>query len=223
MNRLGSRPPNILEKVPLKKAWTLNLAKVFVVTAGTLLALSATVVICQIASSAHRPKTLGPNGLVGVPAFPTTKVTTAAEKGKGGVPTPAGTNQADNGTIRAEHSAIDQTTSTPAPNPIPTPVPVPQTESKALISDSEFHRGEQPEFGLPGEKSLDQTGSENVERQLPKSVRKHLEKERREAERKRSRLEDMYHKNLISSEAYKKGEQEYRSEIEKYRNAVSAR
>jgi len=28
----------------------------------------------------------------------------------------------------------------------------------------------------------------------------------------------MYQKHLISSEAYKKGEQEYKSEIEKYRN-----
>jgi hypothetical protein len=69
---------------------------------------------------------------------------------------------------------------------------------------------------------MDQSGSKNVEQQLPKSVRKHLEKERRQAERKRSRLEDMYQKHLISSEAYKKGEQEYKSEIEKYRSEVNA-
>jgi hypothetical protein len=69
---------------------------------------------------------------------------------------------------------------------------------------------------------LDRTGSKSVERQLPKSVRKHLEKERREAERKRSRLEDLYQKHLISSEAYKRGEQEYKSEIKKYRSEVDA-
>lgn len=219
MNKLGNRPVNILEKVRLNKArWTSNLAKVFVVTAGTLFALSATVVICLVAFSAHRPKTLGSNGLAGIPAFPSTKVTTVAEKGNGGVTPLPGTNQADNGTIAAAPNPIP----TPALKPIPTPPPVPQTESKGLTSDSEFLRGERPEFGLPGEKSLDRTGSKNVERQLPKSVRKHLEKERREAERKRSRLEEMHQKHLISSEAYNKGEQEYKSEIEKYRSEVNA-
>ena len=219
---------NILEKVQLNKArWTSNLAKVFVVAA----ALSATVVICLIAFSLHKPKALGSNVLAGatafrVPAFPETKMTTIAEKGNGATPL-QGTNQANNGAIPTNHSAIDQTTPlapnpipTPALKPIPTPAPVPQTESKALTS--EFLRREQPEFGLPGEKSLDRTGSKNVERQLPKSVRKHLEKERQQAERKRSRLEDMYQKHLISSEAYKKGKQEYKSEIEKYRSAVNA-
>jgi hypothetical protein len=150
------------------------------------------------------------------------EMTAAAEKGDGSVTAFPGTNQADNGTIAAEHSAIDQTP-TPALSPIPSPAPVPPVESKSLTSDSELLRGEPPAFGLPGEKSLDRTGSKSVERQLPKSVRKHLEKERHEAERKRSRLKYLYQKHLISSEAYKKGEQEYRSEIEKYRSEVSAR
>ena len=207
--------------------------KVFVVTAATLLALSVTFVICLIASGVHKPNALGSNGLAGasafrVPAFPATKLTTVAEKGKGGVTPLPGTNRADNGAIPTEHSAIAQTTP-PAPNPLPTPAqkpipapaPVPQTESKALTSDREFLWGKGPEFGLPGEKSLDRTGSKNVERQLPKSVRKRLEKNRQQAERKRSRLEDMYQKHLISSEAYKKGEQEYKSEIAKYRSELN--
>ena len=230
MSKPGNRPLKILEKLPIKEPrWTSNLAKVFVVTAGSLFALSATVVICVIAFSAHKSKTLGSNGLAGVPAFRATKMTTVAEKGNGGVTPLPGTNEADNGAIPPEHSAIDQTTP-PAPNPIPTPAlkpiptsaPVPQTESKALTSHSEFLWRKGPEFGLPGEKSLDRTGSKNVERQLPKSVRKRLEKERQQAERKRSRLEDMYRKHLISSEAYKKGEQEYKSEIEKYRSELNA-
>jgi hypothetical protein len=202
--------------------------KVFVVRAAMLFALSATVVICLIAFSLHKPKALGSNVLAGatafrVPAFPATKLTTVAEKGDV-TPLP-GTNRADNGAIPTQHSAIAQTTlpgpnplPTPAQKPIPTPAPVPQTESKPLTSDSEFLWGKGPEFGLPGEKSLDRTGPKNVERQLPKSVRKRLEKNRQQAERKRSRLEDMYQKHLISSEAYKKGEQEYKSEIEKYRS-----
>lgn len=231
MSKPGNRPLKILEKFPIKEPrWTSNLAKVFVVTAATLFVLSATVVICLIAFSVHKPKTLGSNGLAGVPAFrvpafPATKTTTVAEKGNGGVTPLPGTNRADNGSIPTEHSAIAQTTPpapnpipTPAQKPIPTPAPIPQTESKALTSDSEFLWGKGLEFGLPGEKSLDGTESKNVERQLSKSVRKRLEKKRQQAERKRSRLEDMYQKHLISSEAYKKGKQEYKSEIEIYRS-----
>ena len=204
--------------------------KVFVVTAATLFALSATVVICLVAFSVHKPKALGSNGLAGatafrVPAFPATKLTTVAEKGNGVVTPLPGTNRADNGAIPTEHLAIAQTTPpapnplpTPAQKPIPTPASVPQTESKALTSDREFLWGKGPEFGLPGEKSVDRAESKSVERQPPKSVRRHLERERRDAERKRSRLENMYQKHLISSEAYKKGEQEYKSEIAKYRS-----
>jgi len=219
---------NILEKVPLNRdRWTSNLAKAFVLTAGTLVALSAIVAIYLIGSSAHRPLTPGSNGSVGVPVFPPTKVTTPAENGNGGVMPLQGANQVDNGTIAAEHSVIGET---PTPDPIPTPVlkpaptpaTVPQTESKALPSDSEFLRGEGAESGLPGEKSVDRAESKSVERQPPKSVRRHLERERRDAERKRSRLENMYQKHLISSEAYKKGEQEYKSEIKKYRSEVNA-
>ena len=195
MNKLGNRPVKILEKTPLNQfRWTSSSTKVFLATAGTLFALSATMVICLIAFSTHRPKRSGSNGSVGVPVPPATKVITPAEKGNGSVVPLPETNQADPGTIATQHSAIDQTP-TPPVNPIPTPAPVPQPESKAFTSDSELLRGERPEFG-----------PKKVERQLPKSVRKNLENERREAERKRSRLEDMYQRHLITSEAYKKGE-----------------
>lgn len=201
--------------------WTTNSAKVFVAIAGALFALSAVVVICLTAFSAHRHKTVGPNGSVGVPVLPATKANTPAEKGNAGVTPLPSMNRGDNGTVAAEHPAIVQTP-TPALNPIPTPGPVSQPESKAFTSDSEFLSGERPEIGLPGEESLDRTGSKNVKGQLPKSVRKNLEKERREAERKRSRLEDMYRKHLISAEAYKKGEKEYKSQIEKYRSELNS-
>ena len=221
MNKLGNLSLNILQKVPRNKPrWTSNPVKVFVGVAGTLFVLSAIGVICLLLST-HRPKRAGSNARIDAPIFPAMKMTTPAEKGDGSVTAFPGTNQADTETIAAEHSAANQT-ATPALSPIPSPAPVPQVESKSLTSDSEFLRGEPPEFGLPGEKSLDRTGSKSVERQLPKSVRKHLEKERREAERKRSRLEDLYQKHLISSEAYKKGEQEYKSEIRKYRSEVNA-
>ena len=213
MNKLGNVPAKILQKLPLNKpCWTSTPAKVFVGVAGTLLAISAAGVICLFSLSKHRPKTVASNALVDV--FHTTKMTTpakmttAAEKGDGSVTTFPGTNQADNGTIVTKYSAIDQAP-TPALSPVLSPASVPQSESKVFASDSEFLKGERPE---PAKR----------EQKLPKSVLKNLEKKRREAERKRSRLEDMYQKHLISSEAYKKGEREYKGEIEKYRSEVNA-
>ncbi len=53
------------------------------------------------------------------------------------------------------------------------------------------------------------------------TVRKNAEQARRDAERKRARLEEMYKNHLISDEAYKKGQDEYQNELGKYRNRVS--
>jgi hypothetical protein len=55
-----------------------------------------------------------------------------------------------------------------------------------------------------------------------KTAHKHLEKQRLAAERKRARLEEMYQKGTISSEAYKNGKDEYRIAIQRYRNEVNA-
>jgi hypothetical protein len=211
MNKFGNLPVKILEKVPLDKPrWASNPVKVFVGVSGILLALSAMGVICLFSLGTHRHKTVGSSALIGAPVFPTTKITTPAGKGDGSATTFPGANQADNGTIAPEHSAIDQTP-TPALSPIPSPAPLLKSELKAFASDSEFLKGERPEFE-----------PKKQAQNLPKSVRKNLEKERREAERKRSRLEDLYQKHLISSEAYKKGEKEYKSEIVKYRSEVNA-
>jgi hypothetical protein len=46
--------------------------------------------------------------------------------------------------------------------------------------------------------------------------RKAVERERRRAERKRTRLEAMYQSHLISGATYKKGQDEYESGIAKY-------
>lgn len=53
------------------------------------------------------------------------------------------------------------------------------------------------------------------------AVRKNAEQVRRDAERKRAHLEDMYKKHLISEEAYKKGQDEYQTELGKYRSQMS--
>jgi len=201
MIKFGNRPK-------LKESrWTSNSAKIVVATASALVALCSIVVICLIAFGANRHKTVGSNGSVAVSIPSANKVSPAklAEKDNGEAPLLSDTKRPINGTIAAEHSVSDQTPM-PAVGPIATPAPVPQPESKAFVSDSELLREGRPDS----------------DRKAPKPVRKSLEKKRREAERKRSRLEDMYQKHLISSEAYKEGEKEYRSEIEKYRSGVNA-
>jgi hypothetical protein len=61
---------------------------------------------------------------------------------------------------------------------------------------------------------LNDTGSHSA--RLSAADRKNAERERRKAERKRSRLEALYQNHLISSADYKKGQDEYQSEIVKY-------
>jgi hypothetical protein len=51
-------------------------------------------------------------------------------------------------------------------------------------------------------------------------TRKSAEQRRREAEHKRARLETQYRNHEISDEVYKKGQQEYQTEMAKYRNVV---
>jgi hypothetical protein len=57
---------------------------------------------------------------------------------------------------------------------------------------------------------------------LTKAARKTLEKKRLEAEHKRAQLEKMYQSHEISADAYNKGKEEYKTEIQKYREALKA-
>jgi hypothetical protein len=118
-------------------------------------------------------------------------------------------NQAHRGTIAEDHSIIDQTPM-PALNPVATPAPVAQPE--ASVSDSDLLKEERP-AAVPV----------NVNRQLPEATRKKLEKERRRAEHRRAQLEEMHRKHAISSEAYNKGEERYKSAIEAYRREMNVR
>jgi hypothetical protein len=110
-------------------------------------------------------------------------------------------NLVDRGTIPEDYSTVDHPP-TPALSP-PSPAPVSSPTPKAAPSSTPN--------ATPASAPKEPSGS----------ARKTLEKERREAERKRSRLEDMYQKHLISSEAYKKGEEEYKNAILKYRSEVN--
>ncbi len=167
------------------------------------------------ANQAHRGTIVEDHSIIDqtptpAPVRPETKASpTAAADQDNAIGTPLmDANQAHHGAVAEDHSIIDQTP-TPALNP-GTPTPVAQSE--ASVSDSELLKQERPE-----------AGPINVNRQVPEATRKKLEKERRQAERRRSRLEEMYRKHVISSEAYNKGEERYKSAIEKYRREMNVR
>jgi hypothetical protein len=61
---------------------------------------------------------------------------------------------------------------------------------------------------------VNETGSHSA--RLSAADRKAAERERQKAERKRARLEAMYQSHLISGAAYKKGQDDYQSEMTKY-------
>jgi hypothetical protein len=214
MNKLGYQPlPVLLRAEPSDARWSSVSARILrvVATLGTIIALCGAVAICLIAFNAFPPRKVESKVPLDVPVPPGTKVspTAAADQDSGmGMPL-TDANQAHRGTIAEDHSIIDQTP-TPALNPVATPAPVAQPE--ASVSDSDLLKEERP-AAVPV----------NVNRQLPKATRKKLEKERRRAEHGRARLEEMHRKHAISSEAYNKGEERYKSAIEDYRREMNVR
>jgi len=66
---------------------------------------------------------------------------------------------------------------------------------------------------------VNDTGSHSA--RLSAADRKAAERERQKAERKRARLEAMYQNHLISSAAYKRGQDEYQSGITKYHSVLN--
>jgi hypothetical protein len=105
---------------------------------------------------------------------------------------------ADRGMVQNEDSTVN-----PPPGPAVSPVPVVSSKPKP---SPDLVEGETP-------------GS--APKELSGADRKALEKERRVAERKRARLEERYQKHLISGEEYKKGEEEYKSAILRYRSQMN--
>jgi hypothetical protein len=83
-----------------------------------------------------------------------------------------------------------------APAPVPSPTPAPQP---TVI--------------------VNETGSQPA--RLSAADRRAAERERQKAERKRARLEAMYQGHLISSAAYKRGQDEYQSGIAKYHSVLN--
>jgi hypothetical protein len=105
---------------------------------------------------------------------------------------------ADRGMVQNGDSRVD-----PPPGPAASPVPTVSSRPK------------------PDANPVESVTPVSAPKEPSGSDRKALEKERRVAERKRARLEDRYQKHLISGEEYKKGEEEYKSAILKYRSQIN--
>jgi hypothetical protein len=102
---------------------------------------------------------------------------------------------------------------TPSPSPLATPISRPT----ALVKATALAKA-----------TVAANGTAVVNDRAPRDVktpsenaRKTAEQRRREAERKRAHLEALHKDHQISDEAYKQGQQEYQTEMEKYRNVVS--
>jgi hypothetical protein len=134
-------------------------------------------------------------------------------------PTPAPTPEAkkdvllplsDPNKASTDGTVAAQSTASPLPSPsvllsspVPTPAPAPVA----------------PVVQHP-QKTDSQVGV--TDKPLSKTARKTLERKRLEAEHKRAQLEKMYQRHEISADAYEKGKEEYKTDIQKYREALKA-
>lgn len=220
MSKVAYRPMAVLERAQpsdsrlvSNSAKLLGAASIFV----AVFALFGVVAICSNGFSAFTPRKLRPKESTELPAFQATKVspTTASDQDNGIGMLAHDANQALQGAIASDHAVLDQATApaaiTTAPAaPVAQPLQPEQAESKLSAKDSALL-----------EASPSNAAQNDTERELPKGVRKKLERDRRETERKRSRLEEAYQRHGISGEAYRKGVEKYRSEIERYRRQMN--
>jgi hypothetical protein len=93
-------------------------------------------------------------------------------------------------------------------------------KSSPLVLTSTLAPTPTPSVAAPEQKT--DAKSSDSDKPLTKAARKNLEKKRSEAERKRARLEKMYQNHEISTDAYNKGKQEYKDEIQKYRGELKS-
>lgn len=212
MNKIGYQPMPVLLRADSGETRTSNSAIILrvVATFGTLIALCGAVAICLIGFNAPR-KIVELRSPADVPLLPQTTTSPATAAGpddRAGV-LPAESSQDHGNTVAEDHSILDQTAA-PALNPASAPPAAAKTEVPASESGSLTEA--RPEAGRISRES-----------RLSETTRKKLEKMRVAAERKRSRLEEMYRTGAISSAAYKKGEEKYQRTIERYRNEMSAR
>lgn len=121
------------------------------------------------------------------------------------------------GTVNPVPATISSTpvrlvSATPSPAPSATPISRPTALAKATAVANSTPVASATPVANDGAPREVKTPSENA--------RKTAEQKRREAERKRARLEALHKDHQISDEAYKQGQQEYQTEMAKYRNVV---
>jgi hypothetical protein len=213
MNKIGYQPMPVLLRADSGDTRTSRSAIILrvVATFGTLIALCGAVAICLIGFNAFPRKSVELKAPADVPLLPETIMSPAAAASRDDrtAVLPADSNQDHGNTIAEDRSILEQP-GAPALSPASAPPAAAKTEAPAS------------EVGLP-KVERPEAGRINRESHLSEAMRKKLEKMRLAAERKRSRLEEMYRTGAISSEAYKKGEEKYQREIERYRNEMSAR
>jgi hypothetical protein len=212
MNKIGYQPMPVLLRADSGETRISRSAIILRVVAafGTLIALCGAVAICLIGFNAFPRKSVELKAPADVPSLPETTMSPAAAAGHDDRTSvvPADSNQDHGNTIAEDRSILDQPAA-PALNPASAPPAAAKTETPAS------------KVGLP-QVERTEAGRINRESHLSETMRKKLEKMRLAAERKRSRLEEMYRTGAISSAAYKKGEEKYQRQIERYRNEMSA-
>ena len=216
MNKLYRLPLRMKSKTQLSDARrrrkSPNLIVAGILVVGTLFALTA---ICLSVFGAFQHKANMPKE-VGVPPVPPVADTSPppSQKENDGVMPLVNPHPTPSVPVTASHSANDQ--QSPAPDSNATPAHSPSPVNKA------------PPVGQKQEQKADIVTSnadkplKSAEKPLTKTARQSLEKKRKEAERKRALLEEKYQNHEISTDAYTKGKEEYKAEIQKYRGELKS-
>jgi hypothetical protein len=206
MNKLYRLPLRMRSKTQLsdvrRRRKLPNLVVAGILVVGALFALTAIglTVFGAFKHKANVPKE------VGVPPDPPSADAspTASQSKENDVVMPlANPNPTPSTPVASSHSTNDQQSSAP--------------ESKATPARSSTPAGTSASVGQKHEQKAD-VEAKNPDKSLIKAGRQSLEKKRKDAERRRARLEEKYQNHEISTDAYNKGEEEYKSEIQKYRH-----
>jgi hypothetical protein len=102
------------------------------------------------------------------------------------------------------------------------PAATPQSSPTVLLSSPLPTPAPTPAASVVQHPQKTNSQGAGTDKPLTKAARKTLERKRQEAERKRAQLEKMYQSHEISADAYNKGKDEYKAEIQKYREALKA-
>jgi hypothetical protein len=221
MNKHGYQPmPVLMRAEPRGARQTSNSAKILHVVAilGGIFALIGAVVFCLAAFNAF-PSGAVESKATGTSPLAMTQVYAAVPAGheNGLEALPADANQGRHETIADDPVAIYQP-ATPAPAESASSAPEPMTQASTSLNDNEFLKEDHPDSA----RTISISDRSISDRSMSEVKRKNLESQRRRAERQRAELEESYRDHAISGEAYKKGEEKYRSAIEKYRWEMNA-